>query len=87
MTSLSIRSLFIILRMQCVFLNCVFYNFCHEVGQLSGQQRANIITLFQFNSRMLVENCVVGICNSGMFLQFYELTFEMKYLAGIYKRH
>ena len=38
-----------------------------------------------YNSRILVENCVVGICNNGMFLQFYELTFEMKYLAGVYK--
>ena len=36
---------------------------------------------------ILVENCVVGICNNGMFLQFYELTFEIKYLAGVYKRH
>ena len=62
---------------------CVFYNFCREVGQ----QHANTITLFQFNSRILVENCVVGVCNNGMFLQFYELTFEIKYLAGVYKRH
>ena len=53
--------------------------------QLSGQQHANIITLFQFNSRIVVENCVVGICNNGMFLEFYE--FETKYLAGVYKRH
>ena len=53
--------------------------------QLSGQQHANIITLFQFNSRIVVENCVVGICNNGMFLEFHE--FETKYLAGVYKRH
>ena len=53
---------------------CVFYNFCREVGQ----QHTNIITLFQCNSRILVENCVVGICNNGMFLQFYELTFEIR---------
>ena len=53
--------------------------------QLSGQQHANIITLFQFNSRIVVENCVVGICNNGIFLEFYE--FETKYLAGVYKRH
>ena len=53
--------------------------------QLSRQQHANIITLFQFNSRIVVENCVVGICNSGMFLEFHE--FETKYLAGVYKRH
>ena len=45
-----------------------------EGCQLSGQQHVNIITLFQFNSRILVENCVVGFCNNGMFLQFYELT-------------
>ena len=32
---------------------------------------ANIITLFQFNSRIVVENCVVGICNDDMFLEFY----------------
>ena len=51
--------------------------------QLSGQQHANIITLFQFNSRIVVENCVVGICNKGMFLEFHE--FETKYLAGVYK--
>ena len=69
---------------------CIFCNFCREVGQLnchlSGQQHANIITLFQF-SRIVVENCVVGICNNGMFLEFHE--FETKYLAGagVYKRH
>ena len=40
----------------------------------------NIITLFQFNSRILVD-CVVGICNNGMFLEFHE--FEMKYRAGV----
>ena len=38
-----------------------------------------------FNSRIVVENCVVGICNNGMFLEFHE--FETKYLAGVYKRH
>ena len=32
-----------------------------------------------------IENCVVGICNNGMFLEFHE--FETKYLAGVYKRH
>ena len=53
--------------------------------QLSGQQHANIITLFQLNSRIVVENCVVGICNNCMFLEFHE--FETKYLAGVYKRH
>ena len=31
---------------------------------------------------IFVENCVVEICNNGMFLQFYELTLEMKYCAG-----
>ena len=51
--------------------------------QLSCQQHANIITLF--NSRIVDENCVVGICNNGMFLEFHE--FETKYLAGVYKRH
>ena len=50
--------------------------------QLSGQQHANIISLFQFNSRIVVENCVVGICNNRMFLEFHE--FETKYLAGVY---
>ena len=44
-----------------------------------------IITLFQFNSRIVVENCVVGNCNNGMFSEFHE--FEKKYLAGVYKRH
>ena len=50
--------------------------------QLSGQQQANIITLFQFNSRTVVENCVIGICNNGMFLEFHE--FETKYLDEIF---
>ena len=62
-----------------------FAYFVISVTQMSGQQHANIITLFQFNSRIVVENCVVGICNNGMFLEFYE--FETKYLAGVYKRH
>ena len=42
-------------------------------------------SLMRFNSRIVVENCVVGICNNGMFLEFHE--FETKYLAGVYKRH
>ena len=52
------------------FQICTFYNFCREVGQLSGQRHANIITLVQFNSRILVEDFVVGTCirNSCMFL-------------------
>ena len=45
----------------------------------------HFISDFQFNSRIVVENCVVGICNNGMFLEFHE--FETKYLAGVYKRH
>ena len=54
--------------------------------QLPGQQHANIITLFQFNSRIVVENCVVGHNGQkGMFLEFHE--FETKYLAGVYKWH
>ena len=61
------------------FQICTFYNFCREVGQLSGQQHANIITLFHFNSRILVENFVVGIRSSCMFLVFHE--FEMKYTS------
>ena len=48
---------------------------------VTGQQHANIITLFRFNSRILVEDFVVGTCNSCMFLVFHE--FEMKYSAGI----
>ena len=28
------------------FQICTFYNFCREVGQLSGQQHANIISHF-----------------------------------------
>ena len=47
--------------------------------------RKYYLTLFQSNSRIVVENCVVGICNNGMFLEFHE--FETKYLAGVYKRH
>ena len=65
-----------------MFLNLhILYNFRREVGQLSGQQHANIITLFRFNSRILVEDFVVGTCNSCMFLVFHE--FEMKYSAGV----
>ena len=60
---------------------CAFYNFCREVGQLSGQQHANIITLFDFNSRILIQDFVVGVCNSCMFLVFHE--FEMKYSGGV----
>ena len=45
----------------------------------------HFVSDFQFNSRIFVENCVVGICNNGMFLEFHE--FETKYLAGVYKRH
>ena len=48
---------------------------------MSGQQHANTITLFRFNSRILVEDFVVGTCNSCMFLVFHE--FEMKYSAGV----
>ena len=51
-----------------------------EGGQLC-QQHVNIITLFQFNSRILVEDFVVGTCNSCMFLVFHE--FEMKYSTGV----
>ena len=51
---------------------CTFYNFRREVGQLSGQQHANIITLFRFNSRILIEDFVVGTCNSCMFLVVHE---------------
>ena len=70
-----------------MFLNLHIYNFCREVGQLNCQVNNTqiLITLFQFNSRIVVENCVVGICNNGMFLDFHE--FETKYLAGVYKRH
>ena len=58
---------------------CTFYNFCCEVDQLC-QQHANIITLFQPDSRVLVKDFVVGICYSCMFLVFHEFN-EMKYLA------
>ena len=51
-----------------------------EAGQLC-QQHVNIIILFQFNSRILVEDFVVGTCNSCMFLVFHE--FEMKYSTGV----
>ena len=53
--------------------------------QLSGQQHANIITLFQFNSRIVVENCVVGICYNGMFLGFMSLkrNIWLAYINGI----
>ena len=40
-----------------------------------------------YSQGILVENCVVEICNNDMFLQFYELTLEMKYFAGVHKRH
>ena len=54
-----------------MFLNLQFNNFGREVGQLSDQQHVNIITLFQFNSRILVEDFVVGTCNSCMSLAFH----------------
>ena len=38
------------------------------------------VTLFQFISRILVEDFVVGTCNSCMFLVFHE--FEMKYTSA-----
>ena len=48
--------------------------------------RPKILSLcFSSNSRIVVENCVIGICNNGMFLEFCE--FGTKYLAGVYKRH
>ena len=56
-------------------------HFIRDFGQLSGQQHANFITLFQFNLRILVEDFVVGICSGCMFLVLHE--FEMKYSAGI----
>ena len=56
-------------------------NFCREVDQLC-QQRANIITLFQLNSRILVKDFVVGICYSCMFLGLHEFN-EMKYRARL----
>ena len=40
-----------------------------------------------YSQGIFVENCVVEICNNGMILQFYELTLEMKYFAGVRKRH
>ena len=51
----------------------------------STRKYYHFVSDFQFNSRIVVENCVVGICNNGMFLEFHE--FETKYLAGVYKRH
>ena len=63
------------------FQICTFYNFCREVGQLSGQQHANIISHFVLvYSRVLVEDFVVGTCYSCMFLVFHE--FEMKYTSA-----
>ena len=72
-----LKQLSIILRI-CVLK---FEHFIISVGQLSGEQHANIITLFRFNSRILVEDFVVGTCNSCMFLVFHE--FQMKYSAGV----
>ena len=71
--------MFLVLKLVCIRIE-----YSSRSTQLSDQQHANI-TLFQFNSRIVVENCVVGICNDGMFLEFHE--FETKYLAGVYKRH
>ena len=56
---------------RCAERTVTFNNFCREVGQLSGQQHANIITLFQFNSRILVEDFVVETSNSCMSLVFH----------------
>ena len=49
------------------FQICTFCNFCREVGQLSGDNTEILsVTLFQFNSRILVEDFAVGTCNSCM---------------------
>ena len=48
-----------------------------KLSENDQREHANIITLFQFNSRILVENCVVGICNNGMFLEFHEFENEI----------
>ena len=47
--------------------------------------QADIITLFQVNSHIVVENCVVGVCNNGMFLEFHELkqNIWLAYINGI----
>ena len=52
-----------------------------QVSTIMHVINVNIITLFRFNSPILVENFVVGTCNSCMFLVFHE--FEMKYSAGV----
>ena len=66
----------------------MFCNFCREVGQLNCQVNNTQTLSLCFSLihvAIVVENCVVGICNNGMFLEFHE--FETKYLAGVYKRH
>ena len=61
-----------------------FYNFCREVGRSDNCRVNNTqilsVTLFQFISRILVEDFVVGTCDSCMFLVFHE--FEMKYTSA-----
>ena len=43
--------------------------------------RGDVHLKVSFNSRILVEDFVVGTCNSCMFFVFHE--FEMKYSAGV----
>ena len=59
------------------------YLLINYISQVNRQVNNTQILSLCFS--LVVENCVVGICNNDMFLEFHE--FETKYLAGVYKRH
>ena len=81
-----LKKLFVILRICVLKFACFVISVAKSVNStVRSTTRKYYLTLFHTNSRIVVENCVVGICNNGMFLEFHE--FETKYLAGVYKRH
>ena len=65
---------------------CVF-KFTHFIISVARSDNCRVnntqilsVTLFQFISRILVEDFVVGTCDSCMFLVFHE--FEIKYTSA-----
>ena len=68
-----------------VYAQSLIWSFLHRFLGCLWSTTRKYYHFVSRNSRIVVENCVVGICNNGMFLEFHE--FETKYLAGVYKRH
>ena len=62
------------------FQICTFYNVARSDNCRVNNTQILSVTLFQFISRILVEDFVVGTCNSCMFLVFHD--FEMKYTSA-----